>query len=100
VATALGRATRAQDTVARIGGDEFCVLAPETDGPHTVPLARRITVTVREATTGVETLSASLGVAVFPDDGDSAAALLRAADGRLLDAKRERSAPRLPRQAA
>jgi diguanylate cyclase (GGDEF)-like protein len=100
VATALGRATRAQDTVARIGGDEFCVLAPETDGPHTVPLARRITATVREATTGIETLSASIGVAVFPDDGDSAAALLRAADGRLLDAKRERSAARLPRQAA
>ena len=100
VATALSRAMRAQDTVARIGGDEFCVLAPETDGPHTVPLARRIAQTVRDATSGIETLSASVGVAVFPDDGDSASALLQAADERLLGAKRERSGRRASRRAA
>jgi diguanylate cyclase (GGDEF)-like protein len=100
VAAALTQAMRAQDTVARIGGDEFCVLAPETDGPHTVPLAHRIAETVAEATAGIETLSASVGVAVFPDDGVSAAALLQAADARLLAAKRERTRPRRRRRAA
>jgi diguanylate cyclase (GGDEF)-like protein len=99
VATALTRAMRAQDTVARLGGDEFCVLAPETDGPHTLPLARRISETVAEATAGVETLSASVGVAIFPEDGVSATALLHAADERLLSAKRSRGG-RVSRRAA
>jgi diguanylate cyclase (GGDEF)-like protein len=90
VALALTEAMRAQDTVARLGGDEFCVLAPETDRPRTLPLARRIAETVADATAGIETLSASVGVAVFPHDGTSAAALLQAADERLLAAKRDR----------
>ncbi len=100
VAFALARTMRAQDTVARIGGDEFCVLAPETDQPHTLPLAQRIHETVAEATTGVETLRASVGIAVFPEDGTDAAALLRAADARLLAAKRRRGSGRARRKAA
>ena len=100
VAAALSQAMRAQDTVARLGGDEFCVLAPETDGPRTLPLARRIARTVAEATAGIETLSASVGVGVFPEDGASATALLQAADERLLQAKRERAGPRTRRRAA
>lgn len=89
VAGSLQHAVRGQDTVARIGGDEFCVLAPETDAPRTLPLAKRITEAVADATTGVETLRASIGIAVFPDDGLRAADLLHAADERLLNAKRE-----------
>jgi diguanylate cyclase (GGDEF)-like protein len=100
VAAALTHAMRAQDTVARIGGDEFCVLAPETDHPHTVPLAKRIATTVTEATEGIETLSASVGIAVFPDDGVNTAALLQAADERLLGAKRSRRARNPRRRAA
>lgn len=100
VATALTHAIRAQDTVARIGGDEFCVLAPETDQPGTVPLATRVATTVSSATTGVETLRASIGIAVFPDDGENATALMRAADKRLLSAKRIRQQGRALRRAA
>jgi diguanylate cyclase (GGDEF)-like protein len=100
VAAALTQAMRAQDTVARLGGDEFCVLAPETDGPHTVPLARRIAKTVADATAGVESLSASVGIAVFPQDGSNATALLQAADERLLLAKRERVGTRARQRAA
>lgn len=100
VASALSHAMRAQDTVARIGGDEFCVLAPETDHAHTLPLAKRIAGTVATASAGIEALSASIGVAIFPDDGVSASQLLRAADERLLATKRERRAGRQRRRAA
>lgn len=100
VAAGLAQAMRAQDTVARIGGDEFCVLAPETDHPHTLPLARRIAETVAEASAGIEMLRASVGIAVFPDDGIDVPSLLHAADERLLAAKRERPAARTQRRAA
>jgi diguanylate cyclase (GGDEF)-like protein len=100
VAVALTRAMRGQDTVARLGGDEFCVLAPETDHAHTRPLARRIADTVAEATAGIEMLRASVGIAVFPDDGVNALALLNAADERLLSAKRSRPRGHVRRRAA
>jgi diguanylate cyclase (GGDEF)-like protein len=94
VATALTNAIRAQDTIARIGGDEFCVLAPETDARGTLRLVTRITQTVLDATAGVQTLRASVGIAVFPDDGANPTTLLDTADQRLLSAKRERGRSR------
>jgi diguanylate cyclase (GGDEF)-like protein len=90
VASGLTHAVRAQDTVARLGGDEFCVLAPQTGRDATQPLMARIGPAVARATTGVETLRASAGIAVFPEDGRTAAALLHRADQRLLEAKRNR----------
>lgn len=100
VAAGLTHAMRAQDTVARLGGDEFCVLAPETDQPHTLPLARRIAETVAGASAGIESLHASVGIAVFPDDGLDTSTLLRAADERLLRAKRGRGTVQARRRAA
>ncbi|MGZ4305668.1 MAG: GGDEF domain-containing protein [Solirubrobacteraceae bacterium] len=98
VAVALKRAVRDQDTVARIGGDEFCVLAPETDEPGTDRLISRITTAVARVTTGVDSLAASAGAAAFPDDGTTRQAIFAAADDRLLAAKR--SLPRQRRRAA
>jgi diguanylate cyclase (GGDEF)-like protein len=98
VAIALKRAVRDQDTVARIGGDEFCVLAPETDEPGTDRLVARITTAVQRVTTGVDSLAASAGAAAFPDDGTTRQAIFAAADDRLLAAKR--SLPRQRRRAA
>ena len=100
VAAAMRSSLRSQDTVARLGGDEFCVLAPETDLAGTERLVARIGRAVSAVTVGVETLRASYGVALFPDDGSSAASLLHAADQRLLDAKRERHRRRATRRAA
>lgn len=99
VAAAMERSLRDQDTVARIGGDEFCVLAPETDLAGTRRLRARIESAVGDVTTGVDALHASSGVALFPDDGVSPNALLQAADQRLLNAKRERQSRR-PRSRA
>jgi diguanylate cyclase (GGDEF)-like protein len=100
VASGLKRSMRAQDTVARIGGDEFCVLAPETEERGTETLAARIAHAVGAATVGVETVRASVGIAVFPEDGVTAGALLAVADERLLEAKRARQRARGRRRAA
>jgi diguanylate cyclase (GGDEF)-like protein len=88
VAGALHEAVREQDTVARLGGDEFCVLAPETNRHGGEQLAERIETALARVTTGVRGLSASVGVAVFPEDGRNAQAVLTAADHRQTDAKR------------
>jgi diguanylate cyclase (GGDEF)-like protein len=92
VARALTDVLREQDTVARLGGDEFCVIAPDTDRP--VELAKRVSAAVRETTDGDESLRGSIGLAVFPHDGNSIEELLAAADARLLEAKRRRPASR------
>ena len=88
VAGALHEAVREQDTVARLGGDEFCVLAPETGRRGGEQLAERVSTALAKVTTGVSGLSASVGVAVFPEDGRNAQAVLTAADERQVDAKR------------
>jgi diguanylate cyclase (GGDEF)-like protein len=100
VAAALASAVRDQDTVARIGGDEFCVLAPETDAAGARKLASRVMTGVGRVTAGVEALGASPGVALFPHDGTSAATLLQAADEQLIEVKRVRRSSRAQRRAA
>ena len=100
VASSLTRAMRAQDTVARLGGDEFCVVAPETDDGGIAQLAHRVKQAVGDVSAGVDSVGASVGVAVFPQDGRTAAELMHAADQRLLDIKRERHRRRPQRRAA
>jgi diguanylate cyclase (GGDEF)-like protein len=100
VAAALSRAIRDQDTLARVGGDEFCVLAPETDGAGAERLTSRVETAVARVVAGVDALGASVGAAVFPDDGKTAPALLEAGDQRLLGVKRHSRRDRPRRRAA
>ncbi len=100
VAAALARTVRAQDTAARIGGDEFCVLAPETDESGTGQLLARVQRAVGGVTAGIDAVRASAGLSVFPADGTSVETLLHTADQRLLAAKRERGRGRAQRRAA
>ena len=79
-ASALVGAVRAQDTVVRLGGDEFCVLAPQTDAAHAEHLVERVRESLAAVTTGVSGLSASIGTAVFPADGTTPEGLLAEAD--------------------
>jgi diguanylate cyclase (GGDEF)-like protein len=99
VAASLREAVRDQDTVARLGGDEFCVLAPETDLGGAAHLAERVRAAVRRVTTGLDALSASVGVAVYPDDGSSARQVLDSADAAQIAAKRAAPARRVRRAA-
>jgi diguanylate cyclase (GGDEF)-like protein len=67
------------DTAARYGGDEFAVVLPETGAEAANQAAERICNSI--AHDGMEpTLSVSMGVAVYPRDGERIEALLRAAD--------------------
>jgi diguanylate cyclase (GGDEF)-like protein len=100
VAAALQHTIRAQDTAARIGGDEFCVLAPETEGQGIERLESRVLRAVAGVTAGVQALAASVGTATFPADGRTPEALLQAADERMLGAKRALGTSRPQRRAA
>lgn len=96
VAGALQRATRASDLVARLGGEEFAGLAPETDAREGLVLAERLRAEVGMSfARDPEGMTVSCGVASFPEHGVTAAELLHAADRALHDAKergRDRSA--------
>jgi diguanylate cyclase (GGDEF)-like protein len=100
VAGALARVIRDQDTLARVGGDEFCVLAPETDDAGAERLIGRVEAAVARVVAGVDSLGASAGAAVFPHDGKSADGLLEAADQRMLAVKRRSHKSRSRRRAA
>lgn len=92
VAARLGRNVREADTVARLGGDEFVVVQ---DGPAQPAAARalvdRLVSVLAEPYdlgAGVQgSVTASVGVALFPGDGDDPEALLRNADTALHRAK-------------
>jgi diguanylate cyclase (GGDEF)-like protein len=82
---------RACDTAARLGGDEFIVLAENVARESDVSdFAQRLLDTLSEPFTllGQECrLSASVGIAMCPHDGDDAAALLKKADVAMYRAK-------------
>jgi diguanylate cyclase (GGDEF)-like protein len=80
VADTLSRAVREADTVVRQGGDEFCVLAPETSAEQADLLLGRIKHALRGLVAVGEPLAASAGRATFPDDASSPELLLAHAD--------------------
>ena len=99
-AAALVEVVRAQDTVVRLGGDEFCVLAPQTGQASADHLTARVRDALAGVTAGLSGLSASIGTAVFPSDGTTPEALLAVADLAALEAKRRLRSARPRRQAA
>ena len=91
VAATLCATVREQDTVVRQGGDEFCILAPESNADEADLLAGRIKHALRGLIAVGEPLSTSVGCATFPDDASSPELLLAQAD---LAQRRDKAAGR------
>lgn len=93
IARRLESVVRASDTVARIGGDEFVVVSLDTaTEDETASLVGRIrTVLRRPYRTGdsVVEVDASIGWALYPADGATAAELIACADGQMYATKRD-----------
>lgn len=90
----IGRAVRhtfrTTDTACRYGGEEFALIFPETSKEEGARLAERLRVLVESLPPNAEVpraLTASFGVAAYPQDADEPADLLRAADRALYQAK-------------
>ncbi len=94
VASALGTGLRASDVVVRLGGDEFCVVAPQTTPAEAeqlaAALADRVAGSAPSTIPGADRVATSIGWATFPHDGVSAERLIATADSRLLEAKAAR----------
>ena len=91
VSKRLQEGVRQEDTVARIGGDEFVVLLPDTHAEGAQAVAANLLARLREPMQLEQTLSyrpmASVGLSVFPQDGDTPDLLLRNADLAMYAAK-------------
>jgi diguanylate cyclase (GGDEF)-like protein len=91
LATVLSESVRSSDFVARMGGEEFVVLLPATDPPAARNVAEAIA--ARLASTHVakigRAVTASFGVAGYPEHGLDGETLLRCADRALYQAKQD-----------
>lgn len=92
ISARLRRAVRANDQVARLGGDEFAVLLQNADNAEEIEQVcmRIVNSFAKDVQFNGERIpaSASVGVAVFPEDGDREESLYKSADVALYEAKR------------
>jgi diguanylate cyclase (GGDEF)-like protein/PAS domain S-box-containing protein len=93
VAERLDRCVREGDTVARLSGDEFVVLLAGLGNVHDAALVagKIVTIVSEPCQIGGKELrvSPSIGIAIFPDDGQNIDVLLRNADTAMYHAKQE-----------
>ncbi|APP84119.1 diguanylate cyclase [Xanthomonas hortorum pv. vitians] len=83
---------RAEDVACRYGGEEFTVILPETDGAEAMRVAEQIrgfiaALAVTDGQRSLPRVTASIGVASFPIDGELGSSLIQKADAALYIAK-------------
>lgn len=91
VASRITSCLRECDTAARMGGDEFVVILPEADLDKAVLIAKRILKAVKIpyefGKKTISTITASIGIAEYPEHADNLDALITAADKAMYVAK-------------
>ncbi|HTO76461.1 MAG TPA: EAL domain-containing protein [Thermoanaerobaculia bacterium] len=91
VATRLKGLVREMDTVARVGGDEFVILIPDVSRAEDISIVAQKLLNSVARPLQVEgralNITASIGIATFPADGEDAETLLRNADTAMYRAK-------------
>jgi len=93
MAGCLRDALRPEDMVARLGGDEFVALVRHPVGREDAGVVARKLLAAATRPMRLKgqdcQVSASIGIAIYPDDGEDEAALMRGADSAMYQAKRE-----------
>ncbi|MDP1558797.1 MAG: EAL domain-containing protein [Nitrosomonas sp.] len=91
VADLLSQTIRADDITGRLGGDEFAVILPETGVSGAIETAKKILAYLNETQLTINNrthkISASIGIAIFPEHGNNVHDLLAAADLAMYQAK-------------
>ena len=84
---------RSIDIIARCGGEEFCIIMPQTDREEAFLVAERVRINIRELVPRIwknfphERLTVSIGIVRFPTDGTDAKTLIKNMDKALYRAK-------------
>lgn len=90
VAARLEKSLREEDTVARLGGDEFVMVLPDTGADGATCVARKVLdvlSTPYQVLGRAISVTPSLGISVFPEDGGDFDALMQHADTAMYEAK-------------
>ena len=94
MAQRLARCVRQSDAVARIGGDEFALVLEDSQTSEDIALVAQKVIDVLSAPCTLNgqavTVSCSIGVATYPESGDSVDGLIKYANMAMLEAKRQR----------
>ncbi len=93
VAKRLKEILRSEDTISRLGGDEFTIILDDVkDDTYPSIVAQKIIDTLSEPfelKNEIAYIGASIGIAIYPDDGDTKELLIKNADTAMYRAKNE-----------